>query len=135
MDHNPSRSKSCCRRSLVVGKLSRSALNRERPTTNDQRPFLPTDAAEVYVPRIRPDFQLRSATVKLTLSGHCFRPILPAFAGDANVGKVAADRVAIAHFDLCPDGDRQIVGQIYSDVAGRGFQRGIVVTASPSPSR
>src|SRR6202790_1716986 len=49
-----------------------------------------------------------------------------------NVGKVAADRMAVTHVDLCPDGDRQIVRQIYSDVAGRGFERGIVVTASPS---
>src|ERR1039458_36505 len=94
-------------------------------------PPLATDAAEVDIPRIRPDLQHRSATIKLTLCSHRFRPPRSAFAGHTNVRKVTADRVAIGDFDLRPNGDRKIVGKIDGDVAGRRFKRGIVVTASP----
>src|ERR1039458_7899230 len=94
---------------------------------NDYRPPtvcpLATDAAEVDIPGIRSDLQHRSAPIELTFSSHCFRAIRSTFTGHANIGEVAVDGVAIGHFDLRSNGDRQVIRKIDSDVAGRGFER------------
>src|SRR5208283_533114 len=103
----------------------------QRLTTNDRRPFLATDAAEINIPRIRPDLQHRSATVELTLCSHRLWPPRSAFTRHMNIREVSMNGVAVGDFDLRPNGDRQIIRQINRDVAGRCFKRGIVATVGP----
>ncbi len=75
-------------------------------------------------------FSIRPATVELPLCRHRLWSPRPAFTRHMNIGEVAADRVAIGDFDLCPNGDRQIIRQINGNVASRGLQRGIVAAAT-----
>src|SRR3984885_7004952 len=93
-------------------------------TTIDYRPttVLVTDAAKIYISRICTNLQDGAAAIQLTVGSHRFRPPLSAFAGNVNIGKIAADAMPIGDFDLGSNGDRQIVGQINGDVAGRSLQ-------------
>src|ERR1700723_2663715 len=100
-----------------------------KPSRIEPLPLV-TDFAEVHIAGIRTDLQHRSPTIERSLCRHrLWSPGAP-FTGDMNIREVASDRVSIGDFDLRPDGDREIIGQIDGDVAGRGFKTRVVAASA-----
>src|SRR5215471_2310066 len=85
-----------------------------------------TDTAENDIPGAGSHLECRPTTVQLAFRGHCLRSPLSTFAVDVDIREVASlNRVSVGHFNGGADGNREVAGEINSDITCTGFKPGV----------